>query len=193
MMAWRRWRYLAVASVATAACAPEPRAKEPPPPDLVVIPLAHAGQGPALGQSTLPAKQLAPPREADGGDDGDPAPLAEATPGVLGPPPASSSVSVPFDAAAPPGTQPVDRAAISYAFSRVHPGTCAEPGGPGGPGHVTIGFDPSGFVTSVVLDGGPFPGTSVGQCLVDRFRAMRIPPFDPAHPLRVGKSFTVGP
>jgi len=60
----------------------------------------------------------------------------------------------------------------------------------GGPGHAMITFQPDGSVSSVVVDDGPFVGTSVGACVEQRFREVRIRPYD-GGPVKVGKSFNL--
>ena len=55
-------------------------------------------------------------------------------------------------------------------------------------GHATITFRPDGGVSSVVVDAGPFVGTPVGACIEQRFREIRIRPYD-GGPVKVGKSF----
>ncbi len=55
-------------------------------------------------------------------------------------------------------------------------------------GHVTLVFEPSGAVQSVMVDGGPWINTDVGRCVESAFRARRIPAFTgPA--LKLGRSF----
>ncbi|MBX3219337.1 MAG: hypothetical protein KF795_02385 [Labilithrix sp.] len=58
----------------------------------------------------------------------------------------------------------------------------------GGTGHAMITFRPDGGVASVVVDAGPFVGTPVGACIEQRFREVRIRPYD-GEPVKVGKSF----
>ncbi|MCW5834082.1 MAG: hypothetical protein KIS78_16910 [Labilithrix sp.] len=58
----------------------------------------------------------------------------------------------------------------------------------GGTGHAIITFQPDGGVSNVVVDEGPFVGTPVGVCVEQRFREIRIRPYD-GGPVNVGKSF----
>ena len=67
---------------------------------------------------------------------------------------------------------------------------CKKPDGPTGTGRVKVTFAPSGNVTSAVVDGPPFSGTSVGGCIAAAFRGAHVPPFDGA-PVVVSKSFTI--
>ena len=46
------------------------------------------------------------------------------------------------------------------------------------------------LVSSVEIDGGPFPGTSVGGCVAGKFRGAHIAPFSGAA-VTVGKSFSI--
>jgi hypothetical protein len=69
-------------------------------------------------------------------------------------------------------------------------GSCKRADGPTGSGHAKITFAPSGNVTSVEIDGGPFPGTSVGGCVAGKFRGAHVPAFS-GGPTTVGKSFSV--
>jgi predicted Zn finger-like uncharacterized protein len=87
-------------------------------------------------------------------------------------------------------TAPFDRGAAAAALGNVNVQSCKKPDGPTGSGHVTVTFAPDGSVTTAVVDGGPFPGTSVGGCIAGKFRGARVPPFGGA-PVRVGKSFTI--
>lgn len=68
--------------------------------------------------------------------------------------------------------------------------SCKKPDGPTGTGRVRVTFAPSGRVTSAVVEGPPFSGTSVGGCIASAFRGAHIPPFDGA-PVAVSKSFTI--
>ncbi|HTN83975.1 MAG TPA: hypothetical protein VL242_09825 [Sorangium sp.] len=57
---------------------------------------------------------------------------------------------------------------------------CREPDGPSGEGTVTVTFLRSGRA-EVSLDGTPYEGTEVGECVADAFRAAaaRVRPFEP--------------
>ncbi len=91
----------------------------------------------------------------------------------------------------PPGMAPFDRSAAVMSLAQVRPERCKLSGhGPTGTGHVTITFGPDGRVTTAVIDGGPFAGTSVGTCIEQRYRAVTVPPFA-GGPVRVGKSFAI--
>lgn len=93
----------------------------------------------------------------------------------------------------PPGTAsaPFDSGAAASAISKVHPQACSQPGGPTGPGHVTLTFAPlTGRVANVVLDGGSFARTPTGTCIMQAYGRLSVPPFRGAA-VRVGKSFTL--
>ncbi|MGO8992200.1 MAG: hypothetical protein ACLQVI_02650 [Polyangiaceae bacterium] len=83
-----------------------------------------------------------------------------------------------------------NRAAGAVALGLVKVSECRSPDGPTGSGHLKITFDPSGTVLLAVIDQPPFMGTAVGECIADKFRGVRVPPFaGPA--VAVGKSFVV--
>jgi predicted Zn finger-like uncharacterized protein len=67
---------------------------------------------------------------------------------------------------------------------------CKKPGGPTGRGRVSVTFAPSGRVTTAVVNGAPFAGTSVGGCVAGAFRRASVPPFD-GSPVTVHKSFSI--
>jgi len=67
---------------------------------------------------------------------------------------------------------------------------CKKPDGPTGRGRVSVTFAPSGRVTTAVVNGPPFAGTSVGGCVAAAFRRASVPPFD-GSPVTVHKSFSI--
>jgi hypothetical protein len=67
---------------------------------------------------------------------------------------------------------------------------CKKADGPTGRGRVSVTFAPSGRVTTAVVNGPPFAGTSVGGCVAAAFRRASVPPFD-GSPVTVHKSFTI--
>lgn len=87
-------------------------------------------------------------------------------------------------------TAPFDRGAAAAALGAVNVQSCKKSDGPTGSGHVMVTFAPDGSVQSAVIDGGPYPGTTVGGCIAGKYRGARVPAFGGA-PVRVGKSFTV--
>lgn len=85
---------------------------------------------------------------------------------------------------------PFDRGAASAALGGINVQGCKKADGPTGSGHVKVTFDPSGSVSSAVVDSGPFPGTPVGGCIAGKFRGAHIPAFS-GGPVSVGKSFSI--
>lgn len=83
-----------------------------------------------------------------------------------------------------------DHDAAARALADVPLDACRQDGGPTGEGHVAITFEPDGSVRSVLVDAAPYAGTSVGECLAQRFRAVRVPAFGGA-PVKVGKRFSI--
>jgi hypothetical protein len=59
-----------------------------------------------------------------------------------------------------------------------------------GSGRVKVVFAPSGVAQSVALQGPPFEGTQTGTCIVERVRAVQVPPFSGA-PFTVDKRFSI--
>jgi hypothetical protein len=53
-----------------------------------------------------------------------------------------------------------------------------------------VTFDPDGHVSDVVHDAGPFAGTPVGDCIIEKFRAANMPPFDGGR-VRAGRAVEV--
>jgi hypothetical protein len=47
-----------------------------------------------------------------------------------------------------------------------------------GVGQVLITFAPTGEVKDVLFREGPFAGTLTGTCILERYRAARVPPFN---------------
>jgi predicted Zn finger-like uncharacterized protein len=161
---------------------------EPPPP----------GTGNAAAKpGAVVAQPKAAPKAAGGG--GEHMPAAPATAAAAGGPP---DLSRAMDEAAgkksaPAATggggassAPFDRGAAAAALGAVNVSSCKRPDGPTGSGHVTVTFEPSGQVSTAVVDQPPFQGTPVGGCVAGKFRGAHVPPFGGA-PVRVGKSFTI--
>jgi predicted Zn finger-like uncharacterized protein len=69
-------------------------------------------------------------------------------------------------------------------------GSCKRSDGPTGNGHAKITFQPSGTVSTVELDSGPFTGTAVGGCVAGKFRGAHLSPFAGGS-VTVGKSFSI--
>lgn len=146
-----------------AACGASERAKPTAPVTVDVQPVAAAG-----------SVELPPPDAAK----------------YITPEPAPSS-STSADEAVAPATGPFDRGAAARALGNADYRPCATGNLPSTttPGHVTVTFDPSGRVSSAVVDSPPWAGTAVGGCVAHVFASVRVPPFAGA-PVRVGKMFT---
>ena len=88
-----------------------------------------------------------------------------------------------------PTTAPsFDRAAAARALG-VDVSSCSRPGGPTGPGHATVTFQPSGIPSAVSVDP-PYAGTAAGACVAQRYRSASVPAFA-GGALTVGKTFTI--
>jgi hypothetical protein len=117
------------------------------------------------------------------------APPAVAPPASPAPPPTSIE-SPPAQVLRSDYLSPFDRGAAQTALEAVNVASCARPGGPTGPGRVALAFAVDGRVTSVRVDGAPYEGTLVGDCVAERFRGVRIPAFE-GTPIAVIKRFRV--
>lgn len=85
---------------------------------------------------------------------------------------------------------PFDRSAASDGLARADLSSCRRSDGPTGFGHVTVSFLPTGVVDRVVIDGPPFDGTPVGECIIKAFKNVRVPRYGGGL-VTVGKSFTL--
>lgn len=103
---------------------------------------------------------------------------------------AAGQTAAPAAAPAPASGAPFDRGAAAASLGSINVASCKKPDGPTGSGHVNVTFEPSGSVSSAVVDSGPYPGTPVGGCIAGKFRGARVPPFG-GSPVKVGKSFTL--
>jgi len=82
-----------------------------------------------------------------------------------------------------------DAAAASRALGTVNLGRC---GTGGAEGHARVTFQPSGAVSSVVVDTPELAGTEAGRCVAEAYRRVQVATFTgPA--LTVGKRFRLGP
>jgi hypothetical protein len=105
------------------------------------------------------------------------------------------------DLKVPPGAPTVgesgagsfDRGIAAAALGSVDVQGCKGPDGQSGNGHIVTLFLPDGTVADAALDDelleelNPFIGTPTGDCIVQRFKALRVKPFE-GKPVRVGKS-----
>jgi hypothetical protein len=81
------------------------------------------------------------------------------------------------------------QAAIALGGAASQVGLCRRPGGQAGKGQVQVTFAPSGQVTAANLNG-PFAGTPVGRCVLQKFKRATISPFSGA-PVTLLKSFSI--
>jgi len=86
-----------------------------------------------------------------------------------------------------PATAAFHRGCAANSINAVDAQVCAREGLPRGEGHLFVWFEPSGRVSKVEIDRGPFSGTEVGACLEAQYGKARIPAF-PGPAVRVGKS-----
>ncbi len=181
------------AIAAIAAAAPTPTATAAPAPTAAAAPTeTAAAAAPTDSPSAKPAAvAAAAPKGADkpapGPGPAAAAPMAAAKPEKTAEPPAAATA-----APAAAGGNEFNRGAAASALGGAAGGAkgCKKPDGPTGTGRVKVTFAPSGNVTSAVVDGPPFSGTSVGGCIAAAFRGAHVPPFDGA-PVVVSKSFTI--
>jgi len=83
---------------------------------------------------------------------------------------------------------PFNRQAAARSLGAVDVSSCATPGGPTGPGHVSIVIATDGGVSSVRADKAPYADTIVGSCIEEKFRGVRVPAFE-GSPIPIGKQF----
>jgi len=55
--------------------------------------------------------------------------------------------------------------------------SCRGAASPSGVAHVTVTFLPTGEVKTATVRGAPFAGTADGECIVSKFRPLKVPPF----------------
>jgi predicted Zn finger-like uncharacterized protein len=182
----------AAPSVETAAAAPtpppkpvptEPKQAEPPkaeePAPVAAAPSASAAPAAPAETAAAPTKPAEAGRPATGrpaGDKKDPPKKEE-------PAPAPAGGGAGFDKGAAV-------AALNTAASAAS--SCKRPGGPTGPGRVSVTFAPSGRATNATVSGGSYGGTPVGGCIASVFRSARVPAFS-GDPVTVSKSFNISP
>jgi hypothetical protein len=95
----------------------------------------------------------------------------------------------PTTAPPPPSGPAFDRGAAIAALGAVNVQTSKKVGGPTGAGRVTVTFINNGTVSDAFV-GPPYAGTSVGACVMSKYRAITVPPFG-GYPVTVSKSFTI--
>jgi predicted Zn finger-like uncharacterized protein len=178
------------AAPATAAPAPAPADTASAAPSASAVAAAAPTEAPsakpaaAAAAAASPGKPDKPSAAAAAAAAAAPAPAAAA-------PAAPAKTAEPAPAPAAAGNE-FNRGAAASALGGAAGAAkgCKKPDGPTGSGRVKVTFAPSGNVTSAVVDGPPFSGTSVGGCIAAAFRGAHVPPFDGA-PVVVSKSFTI--
>ena len=97
---------------------------------------------------------------------------------------------------APPEPPPADLPAFDRATANAGlnaaagaASSCRTDGSPRLPGRVSVTFAPNGRVTTAVVDGATFAGSTVGGCIARTFRSVRIEPFAGSH-ITVHKTYT---
>lgn len=85
---------------------------------------------------------------------------------------------------------PFNRAAAAAALGGVNVAACKRKEGATGSAKVRVTFARTGVVTDATFAEGTYAGTPVGKCILDRFRAIRIPAFG-GGPVTAGKSFSI--
>lgn len=95
------------------------------------------------------------------------------------------------------GVAPFDYEAAVASLAAIDLRPCLRAEGPNGTAHITVTFAPDGGVLTSALDAGPperngvdLTGTPRGQCIVERFRAARVPLFQ-GQPETIGVSIPI--
>jgi hypothetical protein len=109
--------------------------------------------------------------------------------------PADTAVEGPEVIAPPappaPDLPSFDRASANVALNAAAAAasSCRSDGSPRLPGRVSVTFAPTGRVTTAVVDGGTFAGSTIGGCIARTFRSVRVQPFGGTH-ITVHKTYT---
>lgn len=151
----------ALLPLALLACAPAAQESAHVPEAVVVESIGKHEEAPFIPEAPRPA--LVGPRQAVGPTE----------PDVL-------SISLEQGTGIPMAPTPkvgFDTNAIAVALARLRLDECAVPGDSGGHGHVTMVFEPSGRIDTVMLDRGAFRGTKTGDCIVRTHETIVVPPF----------------
>jgi hypothetical protein len=83
--------------------------------------------------------------------------------------------------------------ARAMAGAATRAAVCRADASPPGTARVIVTFLPTGEVKRATVRGAPFAGTVEGQCIADKFRSLRVPPFgaDGAENVTVRKVVTL--
>jgi hypothetical protein len=82
-------------------------------------------------------------------------------------------------------------AAAASRLAGVAVSDCGRAGGPTGPGKISVTFESSGKAKEAVITA-PYAGTTVGACIVSRYRAVTVPAFTGA-PVTVTEPVQISP
>jgi predicted Zn finger-like uncharacterized protein len=120
--------------------------------------------------------------QQDPGPSGAPGPRP--TPTQVATPSGAATVSAAPTVSSAPATTPplapkfnVEAARAELSKIAATLGTCKKAGGPTGPGKITLTFLNDGTVEAAHFDGKPFAKTPVGECVLARFSAAKVPAF----------------
>jgi hypothetical protein len=67
--------------------------------------------------------------------------------------------------------------ARALAGAATRAAVCRADASPPGTARVLVTFRPTGEVMTAAVRGAPFAGTVEGQCIAEKFRSLRVPPF----------------
>ena len=179
------------AATATATVATKPRpvatADEPSIDDAPASAPSAAAKTAAPVTAT-PATPPAPSQPAPGKSTAATAP----PPATAAPAPAPTTPAPAATADAPATGPEFDKtaAAAALAAAAADAASCKAEGDPSGVARVAVTFAPSGRVTSAVVSGPPFAGTTTGGCIARKLRGASVPPFD-GSPVIVNRTVTI--
>lgn len=95
-----------------------------------------------------------------------------------GTPPAPAA-SAPRPSRCPPAPGKLDKCHLVEAMQSVNELECAQANGPKATSMVRVTFEPDGHVSEVAVEGG-LGDSSVGDCLKQKFSAVKVAPFQGA-------------
>lgn len=100
----------------------------------------------------------------------------------------------------PKSARGFDHEAATKVLASVDVARCEPPLGLKGSSHITVTFEPNGTVSSATMDNTDphiepwivLAGTPTGACVERLFRDVRVGPFQPGPPMRVGQVISFG-
>ena len=166
---WQQWRIAAVCTLSAAAVGFAVGRSSAPTASRASSATSHDPSCPDPTPHPTNVTAVAPPRAIDKIATTE---VATSPVEVQSPPPATSAAPDPAD-------QLATEKAIARAMGRGsrRAATCRGAGSPAGVAHMTVTFLPSGEVKTATVRGAPFAGTSDGECIVSKFRPLKVPPF----------------